>query len=62
MDKYVVNIVDDNTLESYQKVLAGEEGTLYEIIRNVKHLQLFVASHTNIYYIKQYEFWTPNSQ
>lgn len=62
MDKYVVNIVDDNNLDSYQQILAGEGGTSYEILRNARYLQQFVISNNNIYYIKQYEFWSPNSQ
>lgn len=62
MDKYVVNIVHDRDLDSYQRTLAGEKGTIYEVIREAKHLQQFVIANGNIYYIRQYEFWSPSSQ
>lgn len=62
MDKYVVNIVHDRDLDSYQCTLAGENGTMYEVIRQSKHMQHFVIANGNIYYIRQYEFWSPSSQ
>ena len=61
MDKYVVNIVSDTDLDVYQRTLAGDKGTTYEVMRNAKHLQQFVIANGNIYYIRQYEFWNPNS-
>ena len=62
MDKYVVNIVHDDDLDSYQRTLAGPAGSVYEVMRNANYLQQFVVSNNNIYYVKQYEFWNTNSQ
>ena len=62
MDKYVVNIVDDKDLDVYQRTLAGDKGTIYEVMRNATYLQQFVIANGNSYYIRQYEFWNPNSQ
>jgi sulfatase maturation enzyme AslB (radical SAM superfamily) len=62
MDKFVVNIVHDDDLETYQRKLAGDKGSVYEIMRNAKYLQQFVISDNTLYYAKQYEFWSPSSQ
>ena len=62
MDKYVVNIIEDKDLDAYQRSLAGDKGTTYEIIRHMKHMQQFVIANGNVYYVRQYEYWAPNSQ
>lgn len=62
MDKYIVNIVDDKDLDAYQRSLAGDKGSVYEVVRHAKHMQPFVIANGNVYYVRQYEYWNPNSQ
>lgn len=61
LDKFVVNVVEEKELDTYQKILAGDKGSCYEVIRHVTHLQPFVRISDTNYYVRQYDFWS-NSQ
>lgn len=61
MEKYVVAIVRDCDIVSYQKDLAGSAGTVNEIVRDMSHIQPFVYAGGFHYYIRKYVPWS-NSQ
>jgi len=58
MEKYVVGIVRDCDLESYQTHLTGTVGTRNEIVRDMSHIQPFVYADGFHYYIRKYLPWS----
>ena len=58
MEKYVVTIVHDRDIESYQTHLTGTSGTRNEIVRTMSHIQPFVYANGFHYYIRRYVPWS----
>lgn len=58
MDKHVVTIVSDRDLLAYRDHLAGDRGTVHEIVRATTHLQPFVYVDGLHYCIRKYTPWS----
>lgn len=63
LDKYIVDMVADEDIQTYQDTLANTvKGRTYEFYTNVFFIQPFFTSDQDIeYFVRRYNTWMPLS-